>query len=108
MAERSYTPAERRRRARIVTGGIRKALADIEDHRGDAEVARIDAAAEERWRDERDEMARHLATAKREAAAAKAKERLAPREERQAARQASIAARREAERVQHKARRYGL
>ena len=105
---RSYTPAERRRRARIVTGGIRKALADIEDHRGDAEVARIDAAAEERWGLERDEMARHLATAKREAADAKAKERLAPREDRQTARQAARDARREAERIQHKASKYGL
>ena len=105
---RSYTPAERRRRARIVTGGIRKAFADIEDHRGDAEVARIDAAAEERWGLERDEMARHLATAKREAADAKAKERLAPREDRQTARQAARDARREAERIQHKASKYGL
>lgn len=105
---RSYTPAEKRRRARLVFSGGRQAFADADTSRYDAEWARIDKRAEERGAMERAAMARRLEAAKHAAADAKAAERLAPREQRQAARQASRDAQREVDRIQREARKYGL
>ncbi|MFJ1644944.1 hypothetical protein [Streptomyces sp. NPDC088258] len=105
---RSYTPAERRRRAWLITRGVKQAAAGAVTPRIDAEIDRIDASADERgWR-ETTAMHDQLDTAKDKVAAAKTAERLATRETKNSAR----AARRDAEatlrRTEQAARRMGL
>lgn len=85
---RTYTPAERIKRARLVFGGAKKALAGVGDPHGDAAIDRIDDAAEERGYREY-AAARDLEErAKNELAAAKAKERASRGPERGTARDA--------------------
>ncbi|MEW1725243.1 hypothetical protein [Streptomyces sp. NPDC093109] len=107
---RSYTSAERRRRAWLVTRGVKQAAAgpDAVNPRIDAEIDRIDARAADRRRRETDAMHDLLDRAKDNVAAAKAAERTATRDAQHAAR----TARRDAEAVLHRteqaARRMGL
>ncbi|MEW1725233.1 hypothetical protein [Streptomyces sp. NPDC093109] len=105
---RSYTSAERRRRAWLVTRGVKQAVADAVNPRIDAEIDRIDARADDRGRRETDAMHDRLERAKNDVAAAKAAERTATRDAQYAAR----TARRDAEAVLHRteqaARRMGL
>jgi hypothetical protein len=102
---RSYTPAERRRRARLVFSGGRQAIADADTSRHDAQIDRIDAAATERGALEVAAANRLVAQARHEAAAAKATLRAARGKDRATARDAVRAAERRVRDTEQAARR---
>ncbi|WP_240627705.1 hypothetical protein [Streptomyces scopuliridis] len=107
-AMRSYTPAERRRRAWLVVRGVKQSAADAVNPRIEAEISRIDARAEERgWR-ETDAMHDQLDKAKDQVAAARTAERTATRDGKNAARQARRDAEATLRRTEQAARRIGL
>lgn len=83
-----YTPSERRRRAALVWKGARQAISGADPSRWDAQIDRIDAAAEERGAREAAALAAVLEKAKNDLAAAKATERTTDRTGKAAARQA--------------------
>ncbi|WP_438479068.1 hypothetical protein [Streptomyces asiaticus] len=105
---RSYTPAEKRKRAWLVLRGAKQALADNVDPKLDARIDRIDAQAEDRGIREARALYQQHEQAQNALAAAKAKERTASREDRQAARQARIKAEQQLSRTQKAIRRAGL
>ncbi|WP_066956218.1 DUF6257 family protein [Streptomyces lushanensis] len=107
---RTYTRAERTRRAWLVARGAKQSLAgaDAVDPRIEAELDRIDDSAEERaWRD-RSAMATQLDKDKDAVAAARTAERTAPRDGKQSARQARRDAESALRRTEQAARRIGL
>ncbi|MBQ0985141.1 hypothetical protein KBZ10_11535 [Streptomyces sp. F63] len=105
LPERTYTPAERRRRAVLLARTTKQAVADAVSPRLNAEIDRIDAAAEERALRERLAMGRELEAAKEELAAARVAERCAARPGRAAAKQARKAAEDRLRRAERAARR---
>ncbi|MFE3825239.1 hypothetical protein [Streptomyces sp. NPDC059092] len=104
----SYTPAERRRRAWLITRGVKQAAADAVSPRIEAEIDRIDARADERGRRETYAMFDQLDQAKDAVAAARTAERTAPRDTRNAARTARKDAEAALRRTEQAARRMGL
>ncbi|MEV4974871.1 hypothetical protein [Streptomyces scopuliridis] len=105
---RSYTPAERRRRAWLITRGVKQAAADAVNPRIDAEIARIDDRATERgWR-ETNAMHDQLDKDKDAVAAARTAERTATRDDKNAARQARRDAEKTLRRTEQAAHRIGL
>uniref|UniRef100_A0AAU2VRY3 Uncharacterized protein n=1 Tax=Streptomyces sp. NBC_00008 TaxID=2903610 RepID=A0AAU2VRY3_9ACTN len=84
----SYTPAEKRQRAKLFRKGFRQALADCVDPRLEAQIERIDQRAAERGALELRALHQVQADARQTLANAKATERTAPRTDRAAARQA--------------------
>ncbi|MGW3571640.1 hypothetical protein ACWDSL_48540 [Streptomyces sp. NPDC000941] len=105
---RSYTPAEKRKRALLVLRGAKQALADAVDPKLDRQIERIDARAAERGQLEAAALNRQNDKAKAELAAAKAAERAAPREDRTAARQARRTAEKRVRATEQAIRRAGL
>ncbi|MEU0528075.1 hypothetical protein [Streptomyces niveus] len=105
---RSYTPSERRQRARAVFGGVRQAAADAPTSRHDKAIARIDAAAEERGARELAAMRRELDTNRDAVAAAKTAVRTADRAGRVAAKRALRTAEDTLRRTERAARKLGL
>lgn len=92
MADRIYTRGEKAQRARLLVKGARGAYGDVS--RVEAQIERIDQAAEDRGRREAEAYERLLKTAKDELAAARVTERCAAREDRTEAREARKAAER--------------
>ncbi|MFE3824842.1 hypothetical protein [Streptomyces sp. NBC_00236] len=88
----SYTPAEKRERARLFRKGFRQAMADCVDPRLEARIEKIDQRAAERGAQELRALHQVQADARQTLANAKAAERTAPRTDRPAARQARKAA----------------
>ncbi|MFD7499964.1 hypothetical protein [Streptomyces sp. NPDC059850] len=105
---RSYTPAEKRKRASLILRGTKQAIADAVDPKLDRQIERIDAIAAERWQREATALRRQDEKAKAELAAAKAAERVARREDRTAAREARKQAERRARATEQAIRRAGL
>lgn len=88
----SYTPAEKRERARLFRKGFRQSLADCLDPKVEKAIERIDQRAAERGALELRALHQVQADARQTLANAKATERTAPRTDRPAARQARKAA----------------
>lgn len=105
---RSYTGAEKRKRAWLVVRGVKQAAADAVQPGIDRQIDRIDQAAEERGARDQAAMRSQLETAKTAAAAAKAAERTARPDNRQAAKHARRQAEQDLARTQRAARAYGL
>ncbi|MEU8824522.1 hypothetical protein [Streptomyces sp. NPDC048636] len=105
---RSYTPAEKRKRAWLVVRGAKQAFADSVDPRLDRRIEQIDARAEERGQLEALALHRQNDRARAELAAAKAAERAASREDRTAARDARKRAEKRARATEQALRRAGL
>ncbi|WP_405797715.1 hypothetical protein [Streptomyces sp. NBC_01506] len=105
---RSYTPAERRQRARALFGGVRQAAADADTTRYDRAIDRIDAAAEERGARELAAMRGQLEKDRNAVAAAKTTVRTSDRSGRDAARKAMRTAEDALKRTEKAARRLGL
>ncbi|TXL86890.1 hypothetical protein [Streptomyces sp. IB2014 016-6] len=105
---RSYTPSERRQRARAVFGGVRQAVADAETKRYEKTIDRIDAAAEERGARELASMRRQLDTSRDAVAAAKTALRTADRSGRDAAKRSLRTAEDSLRRTERAARKLGL
>lgn len=105
---RSYTPSERRRRARALFGGARQAAADADTSRHEREIDRIDARAAERGARELAAMARQLDKDRNTVAAAKTSVRTADRPGRDAAKAALRTAEDTLRRTERAARRFGL
>ncbi|MER7787929.1 hypothetical protein [Streptomyces sp. NPDC097640] len=105
---RSYTSAEKRKRAFLVLRGAKQALADAVDPKLDRQIDRIDARAAERGQLEAAALHRQDDKAKAELAAARAAERAAPREDRAAAREARKTAEKRARATEQAIRRAGL
>ncbi|MFF5675287.1 hypothetical protein ACFY8S_35150 [Streptomyces hygroscopicus] len=105
---RSYTPAEKRKRAWLVLRGVKQAAADAVDPTIERQIDRIDAAAAERGRMEAQALYRQNEKAKAELATAKAAERAARGKDRAAARDARKEAERRARATAQAIRRAGL
>ncbi|QXE35895.1 hypothetical protein KQY30_18135 [Streptomyces sp. GMY02] len=107
---RTYTRAERGRRAWLVARGVKQAVAgsDAIDPRIPAEIDEIDDRAEDRaWRETKS-MATQLDQAKNRVAAARTAERTAARGGKDAARKARRDAESALRRTEQAARRIGL
>jgi hypothetical protein len=83
----SYTPAEKRQRAKLFRKGFRQALADCVDPKLNARIDAIDAVAAERGQRELNALHAVRETDRQAVATAKATLRTAPWAERSAARQ---------------------
>ncbi|MFE2024606.1 hypothetical protein ACFW9V_05545 [Streptomyces hygroscopicus] len=105
---RSYTPAEKRKRAWLILRGAKQAAADAVDPKIERQIDRIDAAAEERGRLEAQALYRQNEKAKAELATAKAAVRAASREDKAAARTALAQAEKRARATAQAIRRAGL
>lgn len=106
---RSYTTAERNRRARLVGKGIRQGLAGLEVSASiDRQITDIDRRAEERARLEAEALLAKKSETEQALAAAKATERTAGRAERPAARRAVKDAMKARDRAALAVRRAGL
>lgn len=105
---RSYTPAEKRKRAMLILRGTKQAFADAVDPKLDRQIERIDAIAAERGQREATALRRQDEKAKADLAAAKAAERAARREDRTAAREARKQAEKRARATEQAIRRAGL
>ncbi|WP_381796496.1 hypothetical protein [Streptomyces niveus] len=105
---RSYTPSERRQRARALFGGARQALADAPTSRHEKRIDRIDAAAEERGAREQAAMRRQLENGRNAVAEAKTALRTADRAGRDVAKKALRAAEDSSRRTERAARKLGL
>ncbi|MFB6952906.1 hypothetical protein ACFCXP_25020 [Streptomyces niveus] len=105
---RSYTPSERRQRARALLGGVRQAVADADTSRHAREIDRIDARAEERGARELAAMAKQLEKHRDAVAAAKTTVRTCERSGRDAARKALRTAEDTLRRTERAARKLGL
>ncbi|AEM88311.1 hypothetical protein [Streptomyces violaceusniger] len=105
---RSYTPAEKRKRAWLLVRTVKQAAADAVDPKLDRQIDRIDAAAEERGQREASALFRQDQKAKVALAAAKAAERAARGKDRAAARDARKEAERRARATEQAIRRAGL
>ncbi|MER5461649.1 hypothetical protein ABT010_13365 [Streptomyces sp. NPDC002668] len=103
---RSYTSAERRQRAGLVWKGARQAIADADTSSYDAQIAKLDARAEERGALEAAAANRLVEQARHEAAAAKAALRAARGKDRAAAQDAVRKAERRVRDTEQAARRY--
>jgi hypothetical protein len=99
---RLYTRSEKLKRARLLAKGAHNAYGDTSSI--DRQIDRIDTAAEDRARREREAHQRAVNDAKDELAAARVAERCAPRQERQAAREARRAAEKRLRLVERAAR----
>lgn len=105
---RSYTRAEKSKRAWLVLRGAKQALADNVDPRLEHRIDRIDERAEDRGIREARALLQQNEQAKDNLAAAKAKERAAGREERPAARENRKKAEQQLRRTTAACRRAGL
>ncbi|MEU0931054.1 hypothetical protein [Streptomyces malaysiensis] len=105
---RSYTPAEKRKRAWLLVRTVKQAAADAVDPKLNRQIERIDAAAEERGRLEAAALFRQNEKAKAELATAKAAVRAATREDKAAARTALAQAEKRARATETAIRRAGL
>ncbi|WP_432587005.1 hypothetical protein ABVG11_15140 [Streptomyces sp. HD1123-B1] len=105
---RSYTPAEKRKRATLLLRGTKQAFADAVDPKLDRQIERIDAIAAERGQREAAALIRQDEKAKADLAAAKAAERAARWEDRPAARAARKQAEKRARATEQAIRRAGL
>lgn len=105
---RSYTPAEKRRRFGLVLRGSKQAIADAPTGRYDAQIKRIDVAAEERGAREVQAAAIDLQAAQHRVASLKVALKSADREARPAARAALRDAEQAERRAQQTACGYGL
>ncbi|MFF2640332.1 hypothetical protein ACFVUB_11115 [Streptomyces niveus] len=105
---RSYTGAEKRKRAWLVVRGVKQAAADAVQPGIGRQIDRIDARAEERGARETVAMRSELEKAKDAVAAAKVAARTADRHGKQAAREAVKTAEQALKRTQQAARPYGL
>ncbi|MEU2251152.1 hypothetical protein [Streptomyces sp. NPDC019224] len=83
----SYTPAEKRQRAKLFRKGFRQALADCVDPALERQIERIDAAAAERGQRELNALHAVREKDRQAVATAKAQARTAARGDRAAARQ---------------------
>lgn len=105
---RSYTGAEKRKRAWLIAKGVKQAAADAVQPSIGRQIDRIDARAEERGARETVAMRSELDKAKDAVAAARITVRTADRQGKQAARQALKDAEQTLRRTQQAARPYGL
>lgn len=105
---RSYTPSERRRRARALIGGVRQAVADADTSRHAKTIDRIDARAEERGTRELAAMAKQVAKHRDAVADAKTVLRTCERSGRDTARKALRAAEDTLKRTEKAARKLGV
>ncbi|MCO8302824.1 hypothetical protein [Streptomyces sp. RKCA744] len=105
---RSYTPAEKRKRAWLILRGVKQAAADAVDPKIERQIDRIDAAAAERGQREAVALFRQDEKAKAALAAARAAERAARGKDRAAARDARKEAERRARATETALRRAGL
>ncbi|MFE4607881.1 hypothetical protein ACFRK5_05920 [Streptomyces niveus] len=105
---RSYTPSERRQRARALIGGVRQAAADADTSRHAREIDRIDARAEERGARELAAMAKQVAKHRNAVADAKTVLRTCERSGRDAARKALRTAEDTLKRTERAARKLGV
>ncbi|WHX19321.1 hypothetical protein QFW82_20810 [Streptomyces malaysiensis subsp. malaysiensis] len=105
---RSYTPAEKRKRAWLLVRTVKQAAADAVDPKLNRQIDAIDAAAEERGRLEAAALFRQNEKAKAELATAKAAVRAASREDKAAARTALAQAEKRARATETAIRRAGL
>ncbi|CDR07326.1 hypothetical protein [Streptomyces iranensis] len=105
---RSYTPAEKRKRAWLILRGVKQAAADAVDPKIERQIDAIDDAAEERGRLEAAALHRQNEKAKAELATAKAAVRAASREDRAAARTALTKAEQRARATEKAIRSAGL
>ena len=105
---RSYTSAEKRKRAWLIVRGTKQAFADAVDPRIDWQIESIDAVAEERGQLEAAALHRQNDKARAELAAAKAAERAAQRSDRPAARDARKRAEKRARATEQAIHRAGL
>ncbi|QKV93201.1 hypothetical protein HUT19_16745 [Streptomyces sp. NA02950] len=105
---RSYTPAEKRKRAWLIVRGAKQAAADAVDPKLERQIERIDARAAERGQLEAAALHRQNEKAKATLAAAKAAERAARGQDRTAARAARKQAEKRARATEQAVRRAGL
>lgn len=102
----TYTSPERRKRAGLLAGGARYALAGASTARHDRQLDRIAARAEDRWAREAAAALRLVEQARNALATAKAVLRAAPRKERPAARAAVKRAEQRARDTERSAKKY--